>query len=235
MEAIVLAGGYGTRLTCVPAGCPKVLAPVRGVPFVEHLLNHLKQQGISRIVMCVGYRGQEVERFLGGGEQFGLSIEYSYDDEHQSDFARGAAFAVRRACRLVQEPFFVVNGDTLVPGLWAPILEYHISSGYLATIAVYNNANRIWPSNVELSNGRVQRYSKKAQTEETLFIDAGVGIFCAEVFELCGGVTEMPDVLSALSNLGLLGGFEMSSRFYEINTPASLDDMEHYLASSEKS
>ena len=61
----VLAGGLGTRLRSVLADCPKVLAPVRGKPFLAYLLEHLAGQGLRGVVLCVGYRGEQVEAVFG--------------------------------------------------------------------------------------------------------------------------------------------------------------------------
>lgn len=230
MHAIVLAGGYGTRLASFAGERPKVLAPVLGVPFADYLLHHLKKQGIRHVVMCVGYMGNEVEKYLGDGKRFGVSLAYSYDEGTGSRAICGTAHAVRKACRSIRQPFFVVNGDTLVPEPWAPMLERYRNSDALAMIAVYKNANNIWPSNVELASGKVERYSKTIRTRQTIYIDAGVGLFRAEAFERFPELAQMPELFGALSNSRLLGGFEMTSRFYEINTPSSLFEMENYLS-----
>jgi D-glycero-alpha-D-manno-heptose 1-phosphate guanylyltransferase len=120
MEAIVLAGGFGTRLRAVVADLPKPMAPVAGRPFLEILLASLAGKGITRVVLSVGYMAQTiVERF---GHTFGgLEIDYAIEAT-----PLGTGGAVRLALgRCTGEPVLVVNGDTFLDvdlealrGLW---------------------------------------------------------------------------------------------------------------------
>ena len=76
VKVAVLAGGLGTRLRCVLADCPKVLAPVAGKPFLAYLLEHLAGQGLRDVVLCVGYRSAQVEAVF-GRSYAGLRVAYS--------------------------------------------------------------------------------------------------------------------------------------------------------------
>ena len=107
-EAIILAGGLGTRLRSVMPNMPKVLAPVAGRPFLAHILGFLEQNDFSRVVLAVGYRHEDVMATF--GKRFGkIEIDYSIEDH-----PLGTGGAVWLAsCRVTPERnFFVFNGDT---------------------------------------------------------------------------------------------------------------------------
>ena len=72
MQAVILAGGLGTRLRPLTEQIPKVMVPVNGKPFLLHLLELLRSHGISDIVLCIGYLGEQVRDFFGNGESVGI-------------------------------------------------------------------------------------------------------------------------------------------------------------------
>ena len=107
MEAIVLAGGLGTRLRSVVSDVPKPMAKINGRPFLEVLLNKLVRNNIERIVLSTGYKGNIIKDYF-GTEFNGVKIEYSHEDE-----PLGTGGAICRALeKIVSNDFFVFNGDT---------------------------------------------------------------------------------------------------------------------------
>lgn len=108
MQAIILAGGLGTRLRSVVSDRPKPMALVEGKPFLEYVLQGLKKSGIDDIIFAVGYKGGMVEEYFGDGTQFGIRARYAYEEE-----LLGTAGAIKNAGKYVtDEQFFVLNGDT---------------------------------------------------------------------------------------------------------------------------
>src|SRR5277367_30202 len=77
----LLAGGLATRLRPLTMKVPKSMLLVAGEPFVAHQLRLLVRQGISEIVMCVGYLGEQVREFVGNGSDFGCQVEYAFDGD----------------------------------------------------------------------------------------------------------------------------------------------------------
>jgi D-glycero-alpha-D-manno-heptose 1-phosphate guanylyltransferase len=106
-EAIVLAGGLGTRLRGVVDDLPKPLAPVAGRPFLAWLLDALATQGLRRVVLATGYRGDQVEAALGPAWH-GMTLAYSREP---APLGTGGAIALA-AREVAGEAFFVLNGDT---------------------------------------------------------------------------------------------------------------------------
>jgi D-glycero-alpha-D-manno-heptose 1-phosphate guanylyltransferase len=106
-EAIILAGGLGTRLREVVGDLPKPLAPVNGRPFLAWMLDVLREQGIARVILATGYRGDQVEVAL-GTDWRGMALEYSREPR-----PLGTGGAIELAARRISaDSFFVVNGDT---------------------------------------------------------------------------------------------------------------------------
>src|SRR4029453_4800709 len=93
VPAAVLAGGLGTRLGPSSRTPPKALVPVAGRPFIDHQLDLLERNGVRRVVLCLGHRGEAVEAHLRSGAAPGLDLQYSYDGGE----LLGTGGALRRA------------------------------------------------------------------------------------------------------------------------------------------
>lgn len=109
MEAIVLAGGFGTRLRQLVADVPKPMAPIAGRPFLEILLSSLAQKGFSRVVLSLGFMAEKISSYF--GSQFaGMDLRYVVEDQ-----PLGTGGAVRLAMtQCIQDHVFVLNGDTFL-------------------------------------------------------------------------------------------------------------------------
>ena len=113
MQAVLLAGGLGTRLRSVVADRPKPMALIGDKPFMEYVVRELKNHGITEIVFAVGYKGSMVEEYFGDGERLGIKVSYAYEET-----LLGTAGAIKNAGRLVtDERFFVLNADTFYQNL----------------------------------------------------------------------------------------------------------------------
>lgn len=124
MQAILLAGGLGTRLRSVVSDRPKPMALIEGRPFMEYVVRGLARFGITDIIFAVGYKGSMVEEHFGDGTAFGIRASYAYEEE-----LLGTAGAIKNAGRFVTEDsFFVLNADTF----------YRIDYGRLVTIKEEN-------------------------------------------------------------------------------------------------
>lgn len=108
MQAILLAGGLGTRLRSVVSDRPKPMALIEGRPFMEYVTRELVRSGMMDIIFAVGYKGTMVEEYFGDGERFGFHASYAYEET-----LLGTAGAIKNAGRFVtEERFFVLNADT---------------------------------------------------------------------------------------------------------------------------
>ena len=134
IPAILLVGGMGTRLRSVVPTAPKPLAAVGGAAFLELLVRQLRCQGIRQLVMCTGYRAEQIEEEFADGHAWDVQIRYSKELE-----PLGTAGAVRLAAPYVREAseFVVMNGDSFLDLDFGRLVRFHRSHGGIATIAVF--------------------------------------------------------------------------------------------------
>lgn len=130
MEAIILAGGFGTRLKHVVKDVPKPMAPVCGKPFLWYILKDLKAKGIEHIVLAVGYKKECIREYFGTSFQ-GVKLDYS--EENTPLFTGGAIKQALALCR--EEQVFVINGDTFFDVDLERMKGRHIQNGAVLTIA----------------------------------------------------------------------------------------------------
>lgn len=122
-EAIILAGGLGTRIRSVVADQPKCMAPVNGKPFLFYLINFLQQSGIKKFIFSVGYMHEAIEAYL-QKEYFNLDYGLSLESE-----PLGTGGAIRLACKQTShENVVVCNGDTLYKIDLQQLTDFHIKN-----------------------------------------------------------------------------------------------------------
>jgi len=228
LPVAILAGGQATRLRPITETIPKALVEIHGQPFLAHQLRLLAQRGISRVVMCVGYRGEQIRDFAGSGSAFDLEIKYSFDGPR----LLGTAGALRRALPLLGESFFVLYGDSYLPCDYQAIEQAFLDADKPGLMTVYRNEGRWDASNIEFSDGRIVRYDKRNRTAEMHHIDYGLGAFRAGVFTALAEdqVHDLAFVYQDLLRRGELAGYEVPERFYEIGSRTGIEELGKYLA-----
>ncbi|EAJ6837456.1 D-glycero-D-manno-heptose 1-phosphate guanosyltransferase [Campylobacter coli] len=107
MQAIVLAGGLGTRLKSVVQDLPKPMAPINGKPFLAFVLEYLKKQGIAEVILSVSYKYELIQEYF-KDEFHGMKIRYNVEKE-----LLGTGGAIKDALKLIQNQVYVLNGDTI--------------------------------------------------------------------------------------------------------------------------
>src|SRR3989344_3377185 len=110
MQAIILAGGFGTRLRSVVADSPKPMALIHGKPFLAYLLDYLTSQGITDVVLSVHYLREQIETYFKTNYN-GISIRYAVEEQ-----PLGTGGAIKHALNYINisSPVFVLNGDTFL-------------------------------------------------------------------------------------------------------------------------
>lgn len=168
--AIVLAGGFGTRLRAVVADVPKPMAPIANRPFLAYLLDQLAQQGIQQVVLAVGFKGELIEASF--GESHGpIKLVYSYEDK---PLGTGGAIAKAMQLHNSDSNVWIVNGDTYFDCDFRAVAKTHEQLRAEATLALcaVDNADRY--GLVELDRaGFITRFQEKTPGASGL-INAGV-------------------------------------------------------------
>ena len=224
----ILAGGLATRLRPLTEKIPKALVEIQGEPFLAHQLRLLKRGGLERAVLCVGYLGEKVRAFAGDGHRFGLEIEYSFDGEQ----LLGTGGAVRHALPLLGHAFFVIYGDSYLPCSYSDVAWAFAQSGKAGLMTVFRNEGQWDSSNVEFSGGVIVRYDKANKTSAMHHIDYGLGVFRSDLFASLpeGRPLDLADVYRDLLRRDELAAYEVPDRFYEIGSPAGIEELETYLS-----
>jgi NDP-sugar pyrophosphorylase family protein len=222
----ILAGGLATRLRPITEKIPKSLVPVAGKPFLTHQLELLRSHGIRHAVLCVGYLGEMIQRDY-GHEAFGIKLDYAFDGPK----LLGTGGAIKRALPMLGPEFFVLYGDSYLPIEYRPIAEFFQRSGKLGCMTVYHNEGRYDTSNVVFANGEIKVYDKKARLPEMRHIDYGLSLFKAAAFDSYSAEQpfDLAEVMGKLVREKQLAGYEVKERFYEIGSPAGLEELENLL------
>lgn len=218
----ILAGGLATRLRPLTQTLPKALVDIAGKPFIVRQLEYLKAQGFARVVLCVGYLGEQIRAVVGDGSGLGLDIRYAFD----GPTLLGTGGALKRAAPLLGDRFFVAYGDSWMPVEYAPIERAFSAAGKPALMAVLENRDRWDRSNVEFRDGALVEYNKAHPHARMRHIDYGIGVLSAAVFDAWPAERpfDLADVYHALSVSGQLAGFEVHQRFYEIGSHQGLNE-----------
>lgn len=222
----ILAGGLATRLRPITEKIPKALVEVAGKPFINRQLEYLRDQGITKVVLCVGYLGERIEESIGNGRAFNLDVAYSFD----GPTLLGTGGALQQASALLGDDFFVLYGDSYLPCDFRAVQQAYIDSGKPALMTVLRNENQWDKSNVLYRDGRIVEYNKREPRPEMRHIDYGLGILARDVLSHYpqGQAFDLADVYHGLSLAGRLAGFEVSERFYEIGSHQGLKEAEQY-------
>lgn len=233
LPVAILAGGLATRLRPITKTIPKALVEVAGQPFICRQLDYLYDQGVRRVVLCIGYLGEMIEAVVGNGSKFGLHVTYSPD----GPVLLGTGGAIKKALPMLGDHFFVLYGDSFLPVDFGTVEEAYLASGFDALMTVLKNGDQWDKSNVHFSNGKLLEYNKRAPRKDMTYIDYGLGVVSARVID--GYPAALPfdlaDVYQALSMQGKLAGFKVHERFYEIGSHSGLKETEAYFSKKESS
>ena len=228
----ILAGGLATRLRPITEKIPKSLVPVAGKPFLVHQLELLRSRGIRHAVLCIGYLGEMIQRDFGDGAAYGVKLDYSFDGPK----LLGTGGAIKRALPMLGQEFFVLYGDSYLPIEYRPIAEFFRRSGKLGLMTVYRNEGRYDTSNVVFADGEIKVYDKKIRLPEMRHIDYGLSLFKASVFDSYSAEKpfDLAEVMGKLVREKQLAGYEVRERFYEMGSPAGLNELEILLKASSR-
>lgn len=168
LEAIVLAGGLGTRLADRLNGVPKPMAPVAGRPFLAILIEQLRQAGCRRVLLSVGHLHQTIRNHF-GASCGGMRIDYVVEE---SPLGTGGALRIALA-QAEQERVLAMNGDTFLQMDYAALLDFHAHSGAALTLAVAPQPDIARYGGVVVEDSRVVGFQEKGRTGPG-WINAGV-------------------------------------------------------------
>jgi NDP-sugar pyrophosphorylase family protein len=227
-QAVILAGGLGTRLRPITETVPKPMISVKGKPFLEYEVHLLEKNGVRDLVLCLGYLGEVIENYFGDGSKFGVRMRYSYDGPR----LLGPAGALKRSEPLLEDSFFVTYGDAYLRAPYRRIMKFLLTSKKLGLMAVYRNDNWNGKSDVAVSGGHIVRYDKNARAGSMHWINFGVSALRRKALDMIPPGRECfePEFYGKLIEARELQAFPVTKRFYEIGNLAALTEFERLVS-----
>lgn len=224
----ILAGGLATRLRPLTTTLPKALVDINGEPFIAHQLRLLQKQGITQVVLCLGFLGEQVIDFVGNGHQFGLDVTFISDGPK----LLGTAGAIKRALPLLGEHFFVLNGDSYLPCHFAAVQATFEHCKKPGLMTVYHNQGKWDASNVEYRDNAIIAYDKVNKTDRMLHIDYGLEVFSRDAFDHVPNDEpyDLAILFQDLLKKNALAAHEVPERFYEVGSFAGITELSYHLA-----
>ena len=181
-EAIILAGGFGTRLKHILPNTPKPMAPIEGQPFLNYLLNNLIAEGFTRIVLSTGYLHEQIEAYYGNRYKT-AEIVYAHETT-----PLGTGGAIRYALEFCQsEDVYVLNGDTMFLIDYAGLAATHqLHSSDLTIVLRYVSDTSRYGSVQTDESGRIMAFIEKGNSTSEGYINGGIYLLNKQLF---AGVT----------------------------------------------
>jgi mannose-1-phosphate guanylyltransferase len=221
VQALILAGGEGTRLRPLTSTVPKPVVPLVDRPFITYMLEWLKRHGVDDVVMSCGYMASGVRNVLGDGTQFGLRIRYVEEPR-----PLGTGGAVKFAQPLLDERFLMLNGDVLTDMDLTAQIAQHERTGARATIALIavEDPSRYGLVRIDAER-RVEEFLEKPSSDQidTDLINAGAYVLEREVLDALEpevNISIEREVFPRLVGAGLYA-FPQQGYWLDIGTPAT--------------
>jgi len=201
MQALILAGGKGTRLRPYTTVLPKPLMPIGDMPILEIVLRQLKSAGVNSVILAVGYMHQLFQSFFQDGSRYGLTIEYSFE-EHPL----GTAGPIALAMEHLEDDFIIMNGDLLTTLDYVSLYRHHQENNAAATVSLHRRTVDIDYGIVDYdNNNKLLGYREKP----SFHFDVSMGINVLNKSSIKEFISpdrylDIPDLMMKLTESGKL-------------------------------
>lgn len=228
LPVAILSGGMAKRLMPLTEKIPKALIDINGEPFIMHQLRLLRSQNINSVVICAGYLGEMIQDFVGDGKELDMQVEYSFDGQ----LPLGTGGALQKALPLLDKSFFVLYGDSYLGCDFKAVEDAFTVCEKKGLMTVFHNAGQWDNSNILFLKDRIVCYDKLKPTTEMHYIDYGLGVLNKKAFlEFADKKSfDLSLVYQKLIANKQLAGFEVKQRFFEIGSPAGLEETRAHLS-----
>jgi NDP-sugar pyrophosphorylase family protein len=247
MQALILAGGLGTRLRAVVNDRPKPMASIENgsagsaKPFLEYQLEFLKSHRITHMIFCVGHLHQHIQKYFGNGSQWGVRIDYSIEEK-----LLGTGGAIKHAENYLNGTFLALNGDSFFGIDLGELIQFHLDKkakmqqgDYLGTIALTEVQEATGYGLVTLNRDhRILNFAEKsagrsAESSGSNWVNAGIYILEPETLNFIPPSRkvsiERETFPSVLKSGRYLGGYCRAGFFVDIGTPAGYRQFRSYV------
>ena len=220
MEVIILAGGFGSRLSPWTSHVPKPLLPMLDKTLVERVLDLLPLDEINKVIIAAGYRVEDIENYFNN-----LDLEFEVIVQPE-EVPLGTGGAIANCRKHITGTFLVINGDLITSVEISSLIKHHRNSKVLASISLFEVDDPTRFGVVELSEDKkILQFQEKPQLEDALsnLINAGTYVLEPEIFDIMpnGAHSMERDVFTKIAPLGEMYGFEFKGYFVDAGTPSS--------------
>ncbi|MDO8659060.1 MAG: HAD-IIIA family hydrolase [Candidatus Parcubacteria bacterium] len=225
-QAVILAGGQGTRLRPFTLTTPKPMIPIHGKPFLEHLIELLKKNGIEEIIILTGYLHEKIEEYFKDGKEFGLKIKYSFSPIEDETGTR-----IRKAKDLLDDKFLLLYSDNYWPLQLDILTSFYNKIGVKNLVTVYSNFDNATKSNILVGNDGLVKIYDKTRTEQNLNgVDIGFFILDKNIF------TRLPKknfsfekiIIPRLIKEKQMSGYLTNHKYYGLSNPERIPMIEEF-------
>lgn len=218
MQAILLAGGLGTRLQSVVNDRPKPMALIQEKTFMEYVIHELGKHEITDIIFAVGYKGSMVEEYFKDGSDFNINVSYAYEEE-----LLGTAGAIKNAGKLAAEDrFFVLNADTFYQIDYSRIMKLHEEKDLDMALVLRKVPDVSRYGEAVLENQMLTAFNEKTTDSRPGTINGGIYLMKRELLDDIpeGKVSLENDMIPKwLKEKKRLGGIVNDGYFIDIGVP----------------
>jgi len=233
-QAVILAGGRGERLKPITDTIPKPMLPINGKPFLEYLIEMLKKNGISEVLILAGYLSEKVAEYFGDGSKFGINIKYSilplFDE---SGFENESGTRIKEASHLLDDVFLLMYCDNYWPLDLKKLSDFYFKQGKLASVVVYTNKDNFTKNNILVDDkGFVVKYDRSRQSPDLNGVEIGFFIVDKKILEMFPEhkFHFEKEILSQLVEKRELVGYLTDHRYYSISTPERVESTAEFLS-----
>jgi histidinol-phosphate phosphatase family protein len=221
-QAAILCGGLGNRLRPITDTLPKPMVPINGRPFLEYLLEQLKDQGVSKILLMTGYLGEQIQGYFGQGSKWGLDIHYSKGPVEWDTGRR-----LYEAKILLQDDFILMYSDNFVQVNLGKLTTFHEQSKRLISFVVQPKIN----ANISLGEGGVvTAYDKTRSAKNLNFVELGFMVTNKKIFDYYQEVdVSFSDILVKLVSQKQVCGMIVNDAYHSVSDPKRLELTREYL------
>jgi D-glycero-alpha-D-manno-heptose 1-phosphate guanylyltransferase len=216
MEAIILAGGLGTRLRDIIADVPKPMAPVNNKPFVQYLFKWIKQYPVKKLVISAGYKSESIVNYF-GNSIFGIPVEYVIEDK-----PLGTGGAVKYALHKTSWPdVLILNGDTYFPINLNKLVAFHSINKSSFTVALKRMQDFDRYGTVECRGNTIVKFNEKKFCSDGL-INGGIYLINRSLIEswnLSGSFSLEKDIMEKEAEKSVMKGIFFDEPFIDIGVP----------------
>lgn len=222
-EAIILAGGFGTRLRSVITDLPKPMAPVNGKPFLHYLFVYLKHYNISKVILSVGYLSEKIEAEF-GTNYLGIEVDYAFEKE-----AVGTGGGIRLAMgKCSGAHILVLNGDTFFDVKLDDFFHAHLGGTSDATLALRKVEDASRYGTIQLEENRINAFKEKSpDVKGSALINGGVYLLRKKTFlgntESGKAFSIENDFFAKLADKLWLQAFPCEGYFIDIGIPEDFE------------